>query len=297
MASIPFCVPCHRGNNPSEATSWCSDCVESLCQNCDSAHRINKITLSHNLIRIEEIPPDMSETLSSQKYCPTHKEYLLDLYCITHDALCCTSCMTQRHRGCGRLIPLDVVAKGVRQAHVLEVVSGDIEDILKSSQILHDNQMENLKQLQTQTDTITKAISDVKQTIVDRLDRFEHALLSELSTMHLIKSSNVEKQDETISKFIEKAKERKNKLEFIKEYGSNSQVFIKLQKLKLSVKEEQKRLKILRHSLKYIYIMYNQQKKQESLSTSLGTLTTKMEPVITRSATKGQNVKRMLFYQ
>lgn len=202
----------------------------------------------------------------------------MDLYCITHDALCCTSCMTQRHRGCGRLIPLDVVAKGVRQAHVLEVVSGDIEDILKTSQILHDNQMENLKQLQTQTDTITKVISDVKQTIVDRLDRFEHALLSELSTMHLIKSSNVEKQDEKISKFIEKAKERKNKLEFIKEYGSNSQVFITLQKLKLSVKEEQKRLKILRHSLKYIYIMYNQQKKQESLSTSLGTLTTKMEP-------------------
>jgi hypothetical protein len=50
--------------------------------------------------------------------------------------------------------------------------------------------MENLKQRQTQTDTITQDIADVKQTIVDHLDSFEHALLSELSTMHLIKSSN-----------------------------------------------------------------------------------------------------------
>lgn len=82
-------------------------------------------------------------------------------------------------RGCGRLIPLDVVAKG---APLLEVVSGDIEDILKTSQILHENQMENLKQRQTQTDTITQDIADVKQTIVDHLDSFEHALLSELST-------------------------------------------------------------------------------------------------------------------
>jgi hypothetical protein len=65
---------------------------------------------------------------------------------------------------------------------LLEVVSGDIEDILKTSQILHENQMENLKQRQTQTDTITQDIADVKQTIVDHLDSFEHALLSELST-------------------------------------------------------------------------------------------------------------------
>jgi len=147
---------------------------------------------------------------------------------------------------------------------LLEVVSGDIEDILKTSQILHENQMENLKQLQTQTDTITQDIADVKQTIVARLDSFEHALLSELSTMHLIKSSNVEKQDEKISKFIEKAKERKNELEFIKEYGSNSQVFITLQKVKLSIKEKQKRLKILRHSLNYISI-FNQRNKNHFL--------------------------------
>lgn len=147
---------------------------------------------------------------------------------------------------------------------MLEVVSGDIEDILKTSQILHENQMENLKQLQTQTDTITQDIADVMQTIVDRLDSFEHALLSELSTMHLIKSFNVEKQDEKISKFIEKAKERKNELEFIKEYGSNSQVFITLQKVKLSIKEKQKRLKILRHSLNYISI-FNQRNKNHFL--------------------------------
>lgn len=147
---------------------------------------------------------------------------------------------------------------------MLEVVSGDIEDILKTSQILHENQMENLKQLQTQTYTITQDIADVKQTIVARLDSFEHALLSELSTMHLIKSSNVEKQDEKISKFIEKAKERKNEFEFIKEYGSNSQVFITLQKVKLSIKEKQKRLKILRHSLNYISI-FNQRNKNHFL--------------------------------
>lgn len=147
---------------------------------------------------------------------------------------------------------------------MLEVVSGDIEDILKTSQILHENQMENLKQLQTQTYTITQDIADVKQTIVARLDSFEHALLSELSTMHLIKSFNVEKQDEKISKFIEKAKERKNEFEFIKEYGSNSQVFITLQKVKLSIKEKQKRLKILRHSLNYISI-FNQRNKNHFL--------------------------------
>lgn len=82
--------------------------------------------------------------------------------------------------------------------------------------------------------------------------------------MHLIKSSNVEKQDEKISKFIEKAKERKNELEFVKEYGSNSQVFITLQKVKLSIKEKQKRLKILRHSLNYISI-FNQRNKNHFL--------------------------------
>lgn len=278
MSSIPFCEPCQRENNSSEAVSWCCDCMESLCQNCNNAHRINKITLSHTLKKIEDMPPDVSSNLTAQKYCPLHSDLIVDLYCAYHDALCCRSCMTEKHRGCDRMQSLDTVAKGIKHSPLLHTLTKDMEEDIQLLKKITQNRTENLKRLDKQKDDIQKSIAAIKQNIIDRLEALEHALLSELSTVHLLKSSNIEKQEEKISGLIEKVNEHKKELDYVKEYGSNSQVFITLHNLKTSTTEERKQIKVLIHSFKDINILYIHPKNQESYLTTLGTLTTKLDP-------------------
>ncbi|XP_052069430.1 transcription intermediary factor 1-alpha-like [Mytilus californianus] len=278
MSSIPFCEPCQRENNTAEAVSWCCDCVESLCQNCNNAHRINKITLAHTLKKIEDMPPEISPSLTSQKYCPLHSDLILDLYCAYHNALCCRSCMTEKHRGCDRMQSIDTVAKGIKQSPLLQTVTKDMDEDIQLLNKLAQNRTENLKRLDKQKDEITKSIAEIKQNIIDRLEALEHALLSELSSVHLLKSSNIEKQEDKVSGLIEKVNEHKKELDFVKEFGSNSQVFITLHNLKTSTTEERKQIKVLIHSLKDINIVYIHPKNQESYLTTLGILTTKLDP-------------------
>ena len=135
-------------------------------------------------------------------------------------------------------------------------------------------------------DKIKITISDTKQKVLDRLDALEHALLSELSALHLAKSTSIEKQQSTLEIFVEKTNQRKNELDFAKEYGSNSQLFVVVQNLKSVTKEDKKSIKSLASSLKTIGIVYTPLKNPEGYLTTLGTLSGKQE---SRRTTKDDN--------
>jgi hypothetical protein len=51
---------------------------------------------------------------------------VLDFYCSDHDDICCKSCIADEHRTCGKIKPLDVAAKGVKRATMLEDFASEV---------------------------------------------------------------------------------------------------------------------------------------------------------------------------
>jgi len=88
---------CLDGEN--EATSYCLDCQDYLCEICSKSHKIVKVTKDHQLIPIEEMKDEnqiKSITKSNpQIYCQTHQQKEMDLLCEDCKLTICSLCVLQ----------------------------------------------------------------------------------------------------------------------------------------------------------------------------------------------------------
>ena len=106
---------CGKCEGDVPAVSWCVECQDSLCSNCDEVHGKWKNYREHKTMPVEEsvehrqklskLEPlqstlNLSLTAHGQKpeYCKTHTKQTLDLYCKTCSSLICRDCILKDHR-------------------------------------------------------------------------------------------------------------------------------------------------------------------------------------------------------
>ncbi|CAC5423233.1 unnamed protein product [Mytilus coruscus] len=124
MASKHFCQPCETEDTFVPAIKWCTECEENLCKECFQFHKKGKATKNHHVLDISEA--GIFPTLENQ-HCSKHSGMLLDLFCVDHDTLSCRQCMTEEHRACNKLLPLDVAAKDVGSSALVSDLLKDFE--------------------------------------------------------------------------------------------------------------------------------------------------------------------------
>ncbi|XP_043255808.1 E3 ubiquitin-protein ligase TRIM33-like isoform X2 [Colletes gigas] len=95
------CTSCHDNAN---ATSWCVECEEFICQNCVMAHQRLKITKDHTIKPKDEVANDRDNVKKNNKkipgylFCTIHSHEQLSLFCQTCDKLTCRDCQLSEHR-------------------------------------------------------------------------------------------------------------------------------------------------------------------------------------------------------
>ncbi len=95
--SAKLCTACEEN---ADATSYCIDCGEYLCDQCVNAHKRVRITKDHTIQPKDEVSKtdDSAANLEKVLHCPVHKNELLKLYCDTCDKLTCRDCQLQEHK-------------------------------------------------------------------------------------------------------------------------------------------------------------------------------------------------------
>ena len=79
------------------AITWCLDCEEALCRDCNEFHRKWK---SHKTVPISEFlqnPKQAVATPEKAEFCKSHTKQTLDLYCKTCSSLICQDCTMKDH--------------------------------------------------------------------------------------------------------------------------------------------------------------------------------------------------------
>ena len=82
------------------AVTWCIECENGLCQQCNDAHQRMKAFRSHNTVAIEEFvknPKLVLSTPEKPEACKSHSKQALDLYCKTCSTLICRDCTLKDH--------------------------------------------------------------------------------------------------------------------------------------------------------------------------------------------------------
>ncbi|XP_071178457.1 E3 ubiquitin-protein ligase TRIM71-like [Mytilus edulis] len=223
MATASFCDPCTKANLSVSATRYCSDCEERLCPACVESHARFKAFTSHHVIDLSSI--DLNIPVSAKKICNLHPDMLLDYYCTDHGIVCCRACIPKEHRKCEKVLPFEHASKHVKKSALFTDVMQDIYQLITTLKNLQDNRESNLQRLSKTKSVITKQISEVKSRLLKQIDDLERDLQTELTSLQRKHETEINMQKEEITKVLNSLKTKQKEIDFLKNHGSNNQIF------------------------------------------------------------------------
>ncbi|XP_065889182.1 E3 ubiquitin-protein ligase TRIM71-like [Dysidea avara] len=97
---ISVTMKCGKCEEDAPAITWCLDCEEALCQDCNEFHRKWKDFKSHKTVPVSEFlqnPKQAVATPEKAEFCKSHTRQALDLYCKTCSSLICRDCTLKDH--------------------------------------------------------------------------------------------------------------------------------------------------------------------------------------------------------
>ncbi|XP_063419190.1 uncharacterized protein LOC134702011 [Mytilus trossulus] len=224
MASASFCDPCYEANKSLTATKYCSDCEERLCTKCAESHCRFKAFKYHHVIDLSSI--GSNKLISAMKNCKVHPEMVLDYYCTDHEIVCCRSCISNEHRVCQNVLPLELASKYVRKSALFNDVMEDITHLITTLKALDNNRQSNLQSMEKSKSTITKQIRAVKSKFLKQIDDLERELTTTLSSLQRKHEIEINKQKQEISQVLVNVIEKKTEMDFLSDHGSKNQLFI-----------------------------------------------------------------------
>ena len=93
-----------------------------------------------------------------------------------------------------------------------------------------ENRDDNRKLLKEKKSLIIKQISTVKSKLLKHLDDLEERLITELASVQQQNEEKIKREKDELSQITSILKENKQELEFLKNHGSNNQLFLVLRK-------------------------------------------------------------------
>ncbi|XP_071122415.1 uncharacterized protein [Mytilus edulis] len=236
MASKHLCQPCETEDTVVPAVKWCTECEENLCKDCLQFHKKGKATKNHHVVDISEA--GVFPTLENQQ-CSKHSGMLLDLFCLDHDALSCRQCMTEEHRACSKLLPLDVAAKDVASSALVSDLLKDFELSVTALCSIETTIKTQLNLEEDQRIAKHKDITSLKERLHRQIDELASLLSEQIDKVSKEHRLHLQEQEHSITESKEFNIKRIEELEKVIQHGSNNQIFILAHQLKLlQTKEE-----------------------------------------------------------
>ena len=173
-----FCGPCENRKSHRQANAWCSVCLEGLCKECEQLHTSSKLSKGHTTFDDNYYPLLKPFLINLQLDCEEHhKRY--DFYCQDHSTLCCVNCVTEKHRQCGEVQPVDDQSKKALTAFTK--LEQDFITILQIIDEAKSSRTENIQLLNEQKNAIQLEIKGVRKALNEHLDNLEKKILDDLN--------------------------------------------------------------------------------------------------------------------
>jgi hypothetical protein len=182
------------------------------------------------------IPP------SSKINCEIHTDVQIGYFCSQHDVVCCRACLSDGHRSCESLLPLDSASKDVKNSSLLSDTLEEQDYMTETLQKIEENRDENRKLLKQRKSLIIKQISAAKSKVLKYLDEIEERLITEVGSVQEKNEEKINREKHEISQLTSILKDNKQELEFLKDHGSNNQLFLTLRKQITNIQKTDKQI-------------------------------------------------------
>ncbi|XP_060605543.1 uncharacterized protein LOC132758044 [Ruditapes philippinarum] len=266
------CEPCLREGINIEATVYCLDCSEILCEDCKRHHKKSKLLLNHKLIDTsDELAGKIDftdlEYLANLSKCPIHSTEGVKYLCKNHDQLCCNECAIVNHRKCedmeslaGEIKVNQEESKESTIAKRLETVDSYVEKLIKheSTYVVNIGMKENEEKA---------CLKDLKAKLDAAYNKLETRIMFGWSEKQRALSKSSSLQKESAENLRDEIRQCGQKIKKAREFGIETNLFLLEREMAKKVPEYEENFTALRqHSSKILITLSEASPLQESLT-------------------------------
>ena len=162
-----------------EASSFCVECEENMCDPCSTMHKSMKMSMNHHVSTIGD--PSTMEVIKNKvrrTFCDKHPTEEIKFYCRDCDIPFCTTCFIAKHNKheCCEIGEIAEELKKDFKQH-----SDDVREILTSLEEQYDQVDEQLASFTIRIDTTEKNILERSEKIKQMVERHTQALIADLN--------------------------------------------------------------------------------------------------------------------
>ncbi|XP_063409330.1 uncharacterized protein LOC134692749 [Mytilus trossulus] len=232
----PLCDVCQLQNISKPAASWCSECEEAFCIECDDLHSRRKSTKNHIMIAIRDYQNLPQSALEIKHHCSVHEEKY-EFYCTNHVSPCCVKCVNEDHKKC-EIDSLRDVVQNIKTSSSVTNIEQNLSEIQSIFQKIRDEKRSNLKHIDEKTTTYQKEIADRRKQINCHLDALELEMNKNLKDKQNEVKTTVQGFIFIIDSKIKLVEEAIHSVNQMKSHATDLQVFLALREIEKDVEKE-----------------------------------------------------------
>ncbi|CAG2206101.1 unnamed protein product [Mytilus edulis] len=163
----------------------------------------------------------------------------LEFYCSNHESLCCRTCSVKTHRTCGKILPIEVAARGIKSSVMLNDVIADLKGLLKTVAKLVEDRAKNKENIGKAKATTLQTIVKFKRQLIQELDELEKKLLTEIDETEKNLTKKAESELSDIEIRCKAIVDLSEQLEFLTKHGSEIQILMLLNTIRVDISKQE----------------------------------------------------------
>jgi hypothetical protein len=88
--------------------------------------------MTHLVIDMEVISTLSDEVLTTQTKCSNHPDFIMDFFCNQHHVICCRRCMSEDHRSCDKVMPLEMASNNAKTSSLFHDISQSMKQVVEN---------------------------------------------------------------------------------------------------------------------------------------------------------------------
>jgi len=162
------------------ATMLCSDCAQTMCDACADGHRRQRLSRSHELIKISECE-NVDELLvnAASKYCAKHQDEVLKWYCLECKESTCGTCFIQSHKSHDYS---DIISVADERRKIMNQDIKMVVETVAACRGIIQEQEEKYGKLSSRLAVVKREICDYAELLKQNIEREKYILLKEVDT-------------------------------------------------------------------------------------------------------------------
>ncbi|XP_045193082.2 uncharacterized protein LOC123549230 [Mercenaria mercenaria] len=214
-----ICLPCTEAGRTMEAIRYCMECKSHLCEQCLQDHNKFAALRKHHTVDKSEAAEHKGESDKSEGNtaieCGSHQGQYIDSYCKDHNEVCCSICITIKHRSCKHTEKILKVANGIKESKEISDTKLSLEQFLDVANKEKVDRNKNLTGLDEEKTKILEDIDTYEKIIIERIRLIAETSrenIRDAHSKHVKKGKSDIKDLDTVMSVMSGLKDSLNKL-------------------------------------------------------------------------------------